>query len=432
MFTDQSRDLRGHRIAESTLLVLGGIFIALMIGEAAVRLSGLGRPEFYTHSQSQGWKLSPGASGWQTEEGHAFVRINRWGYRGPDWQRDKPAGTVRIAVLGDSFIEAQQVPEQMTACALIASALNAQLAEFAHGRYRTIKRVEVMNFGVDGYGTAQELFTLTRDVWQFSPDIVVLAFFPGNDVRNNSAVLEGDKCRPFFVPRNGGLALGGPFEDSAMFRLRCFMRFASYNSQLLNTLGRARSTIRSMMRQHSASSIPRKSLIRPGGLPAAASLSEPSINDLIYRAPINQTWAEAWQVSEAEIMMAARDTRAHHADFLVVIVDTGVQTMPDALAQERYIRVVGATDLLYPSHRIEALGMHDRFPVLDLAQPMKSYAQSKNVYFHGFANTRMGSGHWNECGNRFAASIIADKLIKIIDSDEDVTAPDGVLPARPD
>ena len=68
------------------------------------------------------------------------------------------------------------------------------------GAIRGSSAIEVMNFGVDGYGTAQEFFTLLEDVWQFSPDIVVLAFFPGNDVRNNSVILKGDKCRPFFVP----------------------------------------------------------------------------------------------------------------------------------------------------------------------------------------------------------------------------------------
>ena len=38
------------------------------------------------------------------------------------------------------------------------------------------KQVEVINFGVSGYGTAQELLTLRQKVWDFSPDIVVLAF----------------------------------------------------------------------------------------------------------------------------------------------------------------------------------------------------------------------------------------------------------------
>jgi hypothetical protein len=80
--------------------------------------------------------------------------------------------------------------------------LKAQISGQAQ---RTFKHVEVMNFGCDGYGTAQELITLSRHVWSYSPDVIVLTLFTGNDIRNNSVVLEGDKCRPFFVYRNGNL-----------------------------------------------------------------------------------------------------------------------------------------------------------------------------------------------------------------------------------
>ena len=54
------------------------------------------------------------------------------------------------------------------------------------------KRVEVLNFGCDGYGTAQEFILLRDRVWRYAPDVVVLAVFTGNDIRNNSLVLEGD------------------------------------------------------------------------------------------------------------------------------------------------------------------------------------------------------------------------------------------------
>ena len=44
--------------------------------------------------------------------------------------------------------------------------------------------------GVSGYGTASE-YLWYRDVGRaFHPDIVLLSFYPGNDVRNNSPTLE--------------------------------------------------------------------------------------------------------------------------------------------------------------------------------------------------------------------------------------------------
>jgi hypothetical protein len=398
-------------LAGSALLILLGILLAIIISEAMVRMLGLGRPEFDTFSATRGWKLLAGASGWQTEEGRAYVSVNRWGYRGPEWTRTKPPGTLRIAVLGDSFVEAQQVAEQNTACALIQQELSSQLSSFEP--HHPLKRVEVMNFGVDGYGTAQEFFTLTEDVWQFSPDVVVLAFFPGNDVRNNSAVLEGDKCRPFFVPSGGQFVLGGPFEDSWLFHFQCFMRFESYHSQLLNLLGEARSALRSALRkrrqlanqQHSADHSPE---------PAANRWHEPGINDSIYRPPASVDWRDAWSVSEAEIEMVERNVLTHRAAFLLVIIGTGVQMLPNASSQADYIKAVGGTDLLYPDRRLRALGERNGFAVLDLVPPMKAYAQANQIYFHGFANTRIGTGHWNQRGNCQAAELIAKRIVSMM------------------
>jgi len=345
--------------------------------------------------------------GWQTDEGHALVRVNRWGYRGSAWSQLKPEATLRIAVLGDSFVEAQQVAEWDTACEVLQRRLTQMLPSFARGRYQGVKRVEVLNFGVDGYGTAQEFLTLTEDVWQFAPDVVVLAFFPGNDLRNNSAVLEGDKCRPFFVPRNREIVLGGPFMESRLFHFHCWLRFESYRSQLLNILGEARSALRRIERRQPHADAPHpEQLVRI----STGSMREPGINDLIYRPPINQVWRDAWKVSEAEILMAEQNVGAHHALFLLVIIGTGIQVEPDPAFQAGYLRAVGGIDLLYPSHRLTAFAADHRFAVLDLVPPMKDDAQEYHVYFHGFPNTAIGTGHWNERGNRFAAGLIANQL----------------------
>jgi hypothetical protein len=48
------------------------------------------------------------------------------------------------------------------------------------------KTVEVLNFGVAGFGTAQEWLTLKSDVLAFQPDRVILAMFTGNDISDNS------------------------------------------------------------------------------------------------------------------------------------------------------------------------------------------------------------------------------------------------------
>src|SRR5579859_701650 len=210
------------------VLVAFGFALALGIADLGIRIANHWFPYFYCYDQLRGWGLNAGTDGWYRREGEAYVRINRNGFRGPDYAKVKPLGVVRIAVIGDSYVEAMQVPEDRTFTAVAGR-------ELADCPRLKGKRIEAMNFGVDGYGTAQELITLQRKVWAYSPDIVVLAIFLGNDVRNNSVVLEGDQCRPFWMyDRDNRLQLTGPFIDSPSFKLWCMARFDYRDLRLLD------------------------------------------------------------------------------------------------------------------------------------------------------------------------------------------------------
>lgn len=389
------------------MLALASIVVASLVAEIGIRLSPFAKPQFISYDPQRGWALRGGASGWQRQEGRAWVGINRWGYRGPDWSLKKPPGTLRIIVVGDSFIEAPQVDESQTLCA-VASRELARNCPFPCGQAKN-SRIQVMNFGIDGYGTAQELLTVRRDAWKFAPDIVVLAFFAGNDFRNNSLALEGDRCRPFFTYRQGALVLDGPFDDSRLFRLECFARFESRHSQLLNLLGSAKSQIRMRIRRWE-----RRHLTRAPIQPAASRAGhEPGINDRIYMPPLNATWQDAWRVTEAEIEMMHQDVIRHHARFLLVALGTGIQVYPDPAFRARYLKGVGASDILYPDEELARFGERHGFPVLNLVAPMQLYADSHHVFFHGFPNTAMGNGHWNELGNAFAGKLLAKYLCEM-------------------
>ena len=401
----------GSEIFPTLALAICGVVVACLIAEITIRLSSLAKPQFYTYSASRGWKLAAGASGFQLDEGRAFVRVNRWGYRGPDWTLAKPPATLRVAVLGDSFTEAQQVPEDETFSAVAQRMLTRELGTFAHGRYASIRQVEVMNFGVDGYGTTQELLTLD-DAWRFSPDVIVLAFFAGNDFRNNSVVLEGDKCRPFFVEDKGDFVLGGPFIDSGWFRFQCFARFESRHSQLLNELGSAKSILRTSLKRWEAA--------RGGRGDASASpqaarpAAEPGLSDNIYRPPSSSVWREAWDVTDAEIEMMHQAAVRHGASFMVAALGSGMQVMPDPSLRQRFLRGVGGTSLFYAEDRLIALGQAHGFPVVAIAPAMQPCADARSIYFHGFPNTVRGTGHWNARGNCFAGLMIGDAIARML------------------
>src|SRR5258708_36016719 len=166
---------RANRILSAIALVFIGVVGGLVIAELGLRLIGYYDPRFYVPDDEVGWALNPNTAGWYTDEGRSYFTVNSQGRHDSDVAVTKPPHTIRIAVLGDSFTEAKQVPIEQNFCSVIGHELPKCPA--IHG-----KRVEVMNFGVQGYGPAQELILLRDRVWQYSPDIVVLAFYTSNDV----------------------------------------------------------------------------------------------------------------------------------------------------------------------------------------------------------------------------------------------------------
>src|SRR5438552_1656647 len=153
-------------------LIVFGFGLALGLADVGMLIANRWFPYFYCYDNYRGWGLNPGSHGYYRREGGAYVRISHDGFRGPDYPRYKPPGVFRVAVLGDSYVEAIQVSEDKTFTTVIGR-------DLTHCPLVQGKRVESMNFGVDGYGTAQELVTLRRKVWQYSPDLVVLAIFLG-------------------------------------------------------------------------------------------------------------------------------------------------------------------------------------------------------------------------------------------------------------
>ena len=79
------------------------------------------------------------------------------------------------------------------------------------------QNLEVLNFGISGHGTAQQLQMLRHYAGRFEPDVVLLAFFAGNDIRNNSRRLEPDPVRPFFQLEAGQLVLDDSFLEHPDF-----------------------------------------------------------------------------------------------------------------------------------------------------------------------------------------------------------------------
>ncbi|HKY30196.1 MAG TPA: SGNH/GDSL hydrolase family protein [Pyrinomonadaceae bacterium] len=388
------------------LLVLFGLLLGAIIAEIVLRVAGYSYPGFYMPDEIRGHSLIPNREGWYRKEGQVFVRINSDGLRDREHTKSKPAGTIRIAVLGDSHAEALQVSVEQAFWAVVEQKLRS-CERFAG------KQVEVINFGVSGYGAAQELLTLREKVWDYSPDIVLLAVTTNNDITDNSRALKKTDEAPYFVFREGKLLLDDSFRSSRAFQLRQSRisrlgRWIKDHSRLLQAVNEGHHGFKILLaswrsrRNSSETAAPEKGAL-------VNRSDELGTDNLIYTEPANPTWEEAWRVTEGLIVSMRDEVKAKGAEFAVMTLSNGPQVLPDPAARQAYMQRFGIKDLFYPDNRIRQFCLRENIPVITLAPELQSYAEHEKVFLHGFGSD-IGNGHWNVAGHAVAGELLAQKL----------------------
>lgn len=101
------------------------------------------------------------------------VTTNSQGFRGTkEYSVEKPSGVYRVIVLGDSVTLGHGVEDDQTYAAVLERELSKT------------RPTEVINMGVSGFGTAEELIQLQHIGLAYQPNLIVLGYFP-NDPHNN-------------------------------------------------------------------------------------------------------------------------------------------------------------------------------------------------------------------------------------------------------
>ncbi|HEX8180961.1 MAG TPA: SGNH/GDSL hydrolase family protein [Pyrinomonadaceae bacterium] len=401
------------------LVVCGSILFALMLGEVALRIAGYTYPVFYTTDNARGYALRPCMQGWYRKEGEAYVSINCQGLRDREHAFQKPPNTLRIAVVGDSYAEALQVPVEDAFWAVLERRLQACPALGA-------RKVEVINFGVSGYGTAQELITLEQQVWAYQPDVVLLAVTTNNDITDNVRALKKTDEIPYFILRDGQLTLDDSFRTNRAFRLRNSWlnragRWLRDSLRVIQAIHQTQHALKARLDAHRARTAQTAQPARPNAAaqPAAqqgaadpnggATGEELGADNLVYRQPRDEVWQDAWRVTEALVVRMRDEVQSHGAQFVVVTLSNGIQIYPDRTAREAFAARLGVPDLLYPDTRIHMLCTRENIPVLTLAPQLQLYADEHKVFLHGFGHD-LGNGHWNQTGHHLAGELIAQQL----------------------
>lgn len=375
-------------------LVASGLLAGLILVEVALRLSGLHLARFWRSDPLLGLGLRPGVSGWFIEEGRAFVSTDASGHHDRERTREKPPGTYRVLVLGDSFTEAVQVPlddafEQVAKRRLAAS------CPALKGR-----TVQVMNWGVRGFGTADELALLKLDGESYSPDAVVVADYPETDLLDNLRPWNGPTAEPLILERDGRLEFTARMEEAR--RLYAEALRASGQESFPENLwlvqlveGAWNHWRRRAFWKRGKGNDP----TRPD-YPAAKA----------YSPPADETWTRAWNVQEDLLDLFARETAANGIRPLLMVVSSPAQVLPDPAERARFARLWGSSDMGYPSARLSGVARRLGLPFLDTVPPLLAKVERTGRPVHGFPNSPVGFGHWNPAGHAVVGEALGEKL----------------------
>jgi lysophospholipase L1-like esterase len=291
------------------LLVLLGIGAALFVSELVVRLIFPLRMHIqFVPDRSVGFRHAPNQRVWWTNlerEYGVWFTTNSQG--DPDVERtiDKPERVYRIAVVGDSMVEAAQVSQEER----FTSLLERWLEEWIQEQSSSIQHVQVLNFGTMRYGTAQEWLYYQVHVRRYDPDLVMLVFLPTNDVKNNSFQLEvvrsgRPEIAPFFdLDGSGELIPGcGDFYANAVAEYagpRRIYRWVRDRIRFVQVLDAVRE--RTFAMRHSSER------------EASIDLYDPKVQRT------SEEWQQAWDLTAALLDQFARDVQRDGAAFCVVI-----------------------------------------------------------------------------------------------------------------
>jgi hypothetical protein len=386
-------DLRGSLGA-----IAIGTALAIALAEVALRVLGISYPSLYSTDPCCGVVLRPGAAGWWTSEGRAYVAINSDGLRDVEHARVKDPQRFRIAVMGDSYAEAKQVAMEETFWSVTARELD-------HCDALPVPGVEVINFGVSGFSTAQELHLYESKARRYTPDLVLLAFYAGNDVSDNTRALDARPTRPYYELRDGELVLDDGFLESDQFTRRQTLAWKGAVALL------SRSRLAQLVNELH---VRRKQAARKAEEDGKAELGNAgdglAANRAVYLDPPPREWQDAWRVTDALLGRFAEDAANDGADFFVAALSEDIQVNPDAAARRALADRLGVPDLAHPDRRLAKILTRRDIAHLGLAPLLLQEAERSGTCLHGFANAEPCSGHWNAAGHRAAGRLIAGAL----------------------
>ncbi len=298
------------------VVMIAGLVLADRYVLTHVRLS------LWKHDSELHYRHRPGArrafgQGWI----EGVYSINRWGHHDTDFPLQKPAGEFRALMLGDSVTMGHGVDYEET----FSAHLEKRLREKASG----YSSFEVINTGVHGYSTYQEL-QIFEESLPFDPDFVALGFCL-NDV-----------VEPFVVNEEyGGVGLDYHGVSQTPSALIGWLSNETGVGRLLQTLAsRSKSVEKEKLKE--SYNVRRM---------AQSSASDPALQ-------------EAWRITLASLDSVYALARGHDKPFVLLVFPFTFQLLDESMREPQRILMEHAA-----RHGVDALDFTPIFARLIFDDP---------------------------------------------------------------
>lgn len=362
-------------LIQRSFLVAGGFLVALVAAEFGVRVarpdlqyaaesaSVFHRSRIFANPRNQSFmRRRP-----DTGEKHWVIWNSLGSRQHREFAREKPPGTKRIGIFGDSFVENRRLPVQYSFTEPLDHLLNRSGEDF-----------EVLNFGNDGYGTDQSYLLYADEGASLDLDVVLYAYY-SNDL--------GDNVTNQLIDLNDAGRIVYRTRQPPALWVRWIRRF--YLTYLaLEAYGKLESADLRLGDPVTEN---------VGGLPPALRLRRATH----ARLPL-------WHAHGVEHPAVDRAI-----DLLSALLEE-MRRVAERSSASFYVALVpGAAFERYRAHhhklrqRIESMGIR----VIDLTKTFETSDRDARAFFF------QRDSHWNEAGNRWAAIHLFKALAPALDVD---------------
>lgn len=182
------------------ILIIIGLLVGVVLAEGLARVffpqfapRTARITKFWKYNSHYGWSHIPGVGGYFESFGiRTFVTINSKGFRGPEIEYAHDQNPQRILVLGDSYVWGYGVKDDEV---------------FTERLTKAMPGVEIVNMGVSGYSTDQELLLYRDEGYKYKADLVMIIVTENDPLGNSLTEQYVTYGKPVFQLKGTELAL---------------------------------------------------------------------------------------------------------------------------------------------------------------------------------------------------------------------------------